>query len=108
MNWRNPFKTLRAKPAYASSIDEDFNNIVAAVCAENAAQTEHITKAYPAGYFKQYSPSGKFLGLRHYCGDCKRLTDNPGKEVQHCGRTDKRPETFLRLLFTPESSKISF
>jgi len=80
---------------------------------ENAQQEKQIREQFPTGFFKLVRHDGSFIELRHWCPECKTLALSPGPVVKHYGcvehrgRIDKRPETFLRVLFLPELKSYS-
>ena len=87
------------------TVDQQYEALDARLLAEQEVEEEKLRNAYPAGWFKVMVSTGE--ELRHWCPDCKTLSQ--GKIAKHCGsrKQEKRPEG-LRLMFLPKTSPVIF
>jgi hypothetical protein len=86
--------------AASLTVDQQYERLDARNKKELEAEEERVRNSFPHGWFKMETRSG--ITLRHWCADCKTLSE--GAVAKHCGsrKQDRRPEG-LRLLLLPKS-----
>jgi hypothetical protein len=87
------------------TVDQQYENLVDRFERERLSETNKLRNQYPAGWFKMVTRSGE--ELRHWCPDCKTLSQ--GKVAKHCGsrKCEPRPEGW-RLAFLPKTNPAIF
>ena len=104
----NIFKraTEGTKNLAALDVDQQYAEMMKHLERERMAEADRIRNSYPAGWFKMTLANGSHE-LRHFCPDCKQLSQ--GKVALHCGssKREERPEGW-RLALLPKSRPVMF
>jgi hypothetical protein len=87
------------------TVDQQYEALDKRLGKELEAEEEKLRQQYPTGWFKMTTRSGE--ELRHWCPDCKTLSQ--GKVAKHCGsrKCEPRPEGW-HLVFLPKTSPVIF
>ena len=103
----NLFKnaTTEVKNMAALDVDQQYEELVERGERERLVEANRLRNQYPAGWFVMGGASGE--ELRHWCPDCKTLSQ--GKVAMHCGsrKQDARPEGW-RLTLLPKARPVLF
>jgi hypothetical protein len=87
------------------TVDQQYEALDKRLLGEQEAEEEKLRNVYPTGWFKVQVSTGE--ELRHWCPDCKTLSQ--GKVAKHCGsrKQETRPEGW-RQAFLPKTHPVIF